>query len=175
MSREPRQKRDHGMLLNVLGCALVLMFIGCTSALKLAPADSETRLIKPAPGIAEIRYKLMKTENSEIGQRMVAGRRSYLVDFYRQTQDPYFGTERWSADCLKKNQIDGLVETREATSFRARLTADEELKTGSCSVNSIEVQQLTGYCVRTGTFYEIVLRGDAISRASFICPDSINY
>ncbi len=163
------------MLLKFFCGAVFLISIGCATALKLAPASVETRLNNPAPGVAEIRYKLLKTESSEIGQRMVAGRRSYLVDFYRQTQDPYFGTERWSADCLQKNQIGSLIETREATSFRARLTADRELKTGSCSEDSVEVQQLVGYCRPTGTFYEIVLRGDKISKASFVCPDSINY
>ena len=163
------------MFLKFFACALVLIAVGCTSALKLVATDAETRLIKPAPGITEIRYKLLKTENPEIGRRMVAGRQSYLVDFYRQAQDPYFGTERWSPECLKKNRIDDLVDTKDATSFRARLTADDELKTGSCSTTSIEVQQLVGYCGSTGTFYEIVLRGDKISKASFVCPDSLNY
>jgi hypothetical protein len=145
----------------------------CTTSKKLEMSQDLKTLEKPLPGIEAIRYQLSKVESSNSSKAMVTNRHRYLKDLFQQSKDPYFGTDRWSADCMSRNKIYDLETNADGFKYRAQLTASQDLRTGFCTEGTVDVVQLVGQCQEQGIFYEITLRGDSAIKSEFSCPDRL--
>lgn len=134
--------------------------------LSLLVADGVVDSIQPLPGIAKLRYQIFNVEDSELGQRMVKARHNFLLDFFRQSMDPYFGKERWSKQCLEKNQISPLGFLDKNFGFKAHLSIDENWNPGACSdfvANSIKI---VVFCEKD----RLVINVDATEKILIILP-----
>jgi hypothetical protein len=152
---------------------ILIFTIGCTTKLVLQPADTAVTLDQPIDGVTKLRYKLIKIESSENARSMVFNHLEFLKDFYKQSKDPYFGTDRWSSDCIKRNQIGTVVENSSAVFFKAFQTTDPNLKIGNCGARSLDTIYLVGQCKETGYFYEMTVLVKKKAQINFQCPSSI--
>lgn len=153
---------------------LILSIIICscsTLSLKLPETQNLNEIKNAVPGLKNLKYKLFKVEKSESGIAMVINNRNFLVDMFKQSKEPYFGTDRWSSECIQRNRIDLLRDTSALIDFEAYLTASNELKTGNCSPQSIDVIYLVGYCKEDKVFYEVTGVVEKNSKLEIRCPD----
>lgn len=158
-----------------LACALLA---ACTtlqtkmSSVDLSIEATEVPLIleEPLPEVKKVKIKRIKTDSIEAGRSMVKNRRQFLADLFKQSQDPYFGTNRWSDDCLKRNQIGPQIDNATSVSFRAKLSANAELQPGACGPDSIDLIHIATFCFETKELVEINATGANRHRLTFVCP-----
>ena len=164
---------------NLKAGVVIFLLGGCASSYRIPraqiefPSEKPVRIEHPFIGITVAEYKLLRIEKIESGDSMTESRRAFLLDFYRQSKDPYFGSNRWSDECLRRNRIGEITQNSNGVSFRSQLTADVNLKTGICTQDSIDVVQLVGYCKSSRIFYDFVLTGKNSDRFTFECPDKL--
>lgn len=155
----------------------VLALVGCVSkSYKLTvPVGEEQIIVDPTPGITRLKIRRLRVEDPTHLRTMVENRRNYRLDFFRQSKDPYFGRDRWSESCLRRNSTGPIVESREGIFFRSNATADSFLKTEVCLQESVDVVQLIGECRRDGIFFELTATGEKAASLKFLCPDELNF
>jgi hypothetical protein len=149
----------------------LLSSISCATQVALKVHEHDVMLERPNRDIVKIRYKLLKVESGQSGIAMVLNRRNYLLDLFTQSEDPYFGTQRWSQECLSRNQIGSLKDDSEMTQVLSFVTANNELNVGYCGPTNLDAINLVGYCKSHGYFFEITAVLKSKNSLSFRCPD----
>lgn len=157
---------------------LFVSIVGCVSTPKLkviSPVGERAVLLSPFVGVDKLTIRRVRVQDAANLRAMVENRRAYRLDFFRQTKDPYFGKNRWSESCLKRNATGTLMDSSDGKYFRNNATANAALQTETCLQDSVDVVQVIGECRAQGLFYEIVAYGAKAANVKFGCPDEILY
>lgn len=101
---------------------LLLFLLGCASTKKPALPQGHDYAIKSLgpQGLIESR-------------KFLTNRRNYLLALFEQSYDPYYGTPRWTSNCLLENQIGKILETSKGIFMVSRLYLNSTFELGFCS------------------------------------------
>lgn len=84
--------------------------------------------------------------------------KNFLTLLFEQSHDPYYGTPRWSDECLLENQIGEIKTTDEGIFMHSVLYLNKKNEAGFCSNSSlVEKRHLViYYCNRAREFIKII-------------------
>ncbi len=164
----------------VLQFGFLFFLSGCASkgsythvSYPLVKLDSQEEVSSPLRGLATMQYRVVKVESDKAGRALVENKRSFLIDLFRQSEDPYFGTLRWSEECLKRNQIGELNINGNHVEFQARLSVDGRWNPGECTSKAVEANLLVKYCPAEQLAVTVFLTGQKSMSAKVVCGDPV--
>lgn len=116
--------------------------------LLLAACSSMESLEKKIHGMQPIQMKSIPVASRLEAKKYIQNQRNYLVLLFEQSRDPYYGTPKWNAECLKANKIGEITDTPSYMIFSSRLFLDQQGAAGFCYQDTSIVygQQVIVYC-----------------------------
>lgn len=85
--------------------------------LACASKKSIDQVSSPVPPV----IKRISVASTAEAKKYIQNQRNFLVLLFEQSRDPYYGTPKWSEDCLKQNQIGDIRETETYIALQAKL------------------------------------------------------
>lgn len=120
---------------------LALLIISCASSRKVS-----------FPSTAEITVK--DFSSAKEAQNFIRNKWNYFTLLFEQSHDPYYGTPKWPADCLKTNNFSKVQEAFGNVFFDSQLFLNNSKEPGFCSGNLRDVIFL--HCKDEPRIHEIV-------------------
>ena len=80
----------------------------------------------------DVTIKKIAVESRDQAKKVLGNHQRYLKLLFEQSRDPYYGKFKWSEDCLKKNVIGTIVETKTSLLVQSELLLDSTRKPGVC-------------------------------------------
>lgn len=105
----------------------LLFFMGCSS-------------VASAPSNAIIRR--IPVDSSEQAKKVIENHVRYLRMLFEQSRDPYYGTPKWSDECLKANVVGERLDVGSSFSSSSTLILDSKGAPGHCKGESHAVIML---------------------------------
>ena len=167
-------------LIFILPATIVLF--GCAhNLLKPVSLDlqNKSQLINPIPGIDKLKVKVASVDTDQAGHYTLQNRFQYRQDLFKQSQDPYFGSFRWSSFCLQNNEgekpvvINSPIENANAFRFKTKATVDQQFNSDLCRDDSVSAYQLIQYCPKQKIIVEVIATGNRAADIELLCPDKI--
>lgn len=114
------------MFNNVL---LFLLFLtGCSTT-------HNGSFLGPIKGEPSLRIKHFPVKNSSEAKNYIQNQLNFLAMLFEQSREPYYGTPRWTEECLKENQIGKIEDNGNGMKAISRLYLDKNGNTGHCSTS----------------------------------------
>jgi hypothetical protein len=66
--------------------------------------------------------------------------RNYLVLLFEQSRDPYYGTPKWTDECIKSNVLGRVTETSNMISMISNLYLDKDGNPGLCPESKLAIK-----------------------------------
>lgn len=104
---------------------LCLLFISC--------ASSRTTLPPAAEVITKDFSSLKEASN------YIRNKHTYLTLLFEQSFDPYYGTPKWSQECLNRNTLSKIDTSHGNTGFSSQLILNHQNEPGFCEGSSKDV------------------------------------
>lgn len=140
-------------------------------SLNLPDSESPKELSLNESGFEQIQYRTLKVTSEMEGRALVENKRSFLLDLFKQSEDPYFGTPRWSTECLKRNQIGKLESRGREISFSAQVTVDKRWNVGDCTDGGRDALLQVKYCGKQSQAVVIFITGSKAVEAEVLCAE----
>lgn len=123
----------------------------------------------PPPGA----FVLTKTHTTEKDARnSIRNKWNYIFLLFEQSHDPYYGTPKWSPECLKNNSLGKIKETNGNVFFLSRLILNDSKEPGHCVGTDTTVIFL--HCARELKTYEIHCSPGTCEKSFEINPCPLN-
>ncbi len=103
----------------------LLILFSCAHKVVKLPADAKITA-KPFSSAKEAKNNVKNKWN-------------YFHFLFEQSHDPYYGTPKWTADCLAKNVQGKLIEHQGNTFFISQFLLNEKEEVGHCQGKATEV------------------------------------
>lgn len=133
---------------------LFLLLTSCSTA-KKGPLvekalNSEGAILKKVP-----------LNSEEAAKRYIHNQRNFLKLLFEQSRDPYYGTPKWSEECLKENKIGDIDEDREKILLVSELYFNKEGNPGLCpgSPSAKKGSHIILYCKGDNLVLDVKLPG----------------
>jgi len=140
------------------------MQAGCQSTEKNTSRDKQSRsleLFRSSSAVQsfsenslKIRVVKIPAKDAAQARLVIANRHQYLKDFFTQSIDPYFGTPRWTEECLQRNRIGKVEAHGNQISLTSSLTFDSRFNFGSCGQSARPGLQIYIYCENAASVIE---------------------
>ncbi len=116
--------------------------------LLLTACSTGQSLEKKIQGMSFLEKKSIPVFSRLEAKKYIQNQRNYLVLLFEQSRDPYYGTPKWSEECLRENIIGDVKEERQHIIFSSMLYFDKTGSAGFCSVNKSASagQRIVIYC-----------------------------
>lgn len=89
------------------------------------------------PAAAKVTTKIFSSPRE--AKNNVRNKWNYFFLLFEQSHDPYYGTPKWSLDCLAKNKQGKLTENNGNTFFVSEFLLNESGDPGNCRGKATEV------------------------------------
>ena len=116
-----------------------------------ACAVTKTNKLTAFPLDAQVRT--IDVSSAEQAKKVIDNHVRFLKLLFEQSRDPYYGTLKWSEECLKQNVIGERVDFNGSMASSSVLFLDENGKPGHCSGSRLMVVYV--YCAGSKIMSEI--------------------
>lgn len=136
-------------------------------------------ILNPGAGIDRLKVKTTSVESEKAGHYLIQNRFQYRQDLFRQSQDPYFGSYRWSSFCLQNNEgekpaeVTSPQQNKNAFRYKTKVTIDQKFNSDLCRDDSLAAYQIVQYCPKQKIIVEVIAIGKRVSEMELLCPDKI--
>jgi hypothetical protein len=176
-----------GMLLSLSGCgtapkkAVELAARSSTDDpfIELNDMGHVVKLEAPFPGVDWVQYKVLGARDAKEGRLIVESRREFLKEQLKQSYDPYYGTPRFSPECLSMNEVGEIQTPQGQTEFSARVSVplNKFLVTqswipGYCGPAIRQGYLNTRFCADRSSVFEVLAAGPAAKDLILECEDA---
>lgn len=169
--------------MKILFLVFQIFLIGCSATQKKEDAEAfvidlnvvqeRITLERPVEGIDRIRYQVLSVKSEKEGEQIVSARRDFLASQLIQSKDPYFGTPRFTPDCLSQNQVKDMEVRKSQPYFEAFVTVDRKWNPGICAGNFRPARVITRFCNLQLQVVEIIVTGEARKQADVDCVSPV--
>lgn len=120
------------------------------SLILISCASPPQKVFFPAGAVINVK----EFSSTKEARNFVKNKWNYLTLLFEQSFDPYYGTPKWSPECLKKNELSPVRDSAGNLFFDSQLFLNEEHEAGFCQGALREVIYLQ--CKDESRVYEIV-------------------
>jgi len=112
---------------------------------------------------AEAKISVEPVESSKAAEHLITNRLNFLKALFEQSIDPYFGTARWSPECLAANKIGEVKQTARGLVVVSELLLNQEFAPGFCfstmgrDAAVAPYYQIWSFCQGGSTVEEIIV------------------
>jgi hypothetical protein len=106
-----------------------LLILGTFVLLASCSSVSLEKQLKDVPGTITHKRILPEAE----ARKKIMSHRNYLHFLFEQSRDPYYGTPKWSEECLTANQIGQVIEDKNQIALISELFLNSQGDAGYCN------------------------------------------
>lgn len=119
--------------------SLLILLVSCSSV-------KQGRLLKETP-----------VASAKEARHHIQNKLNFLTMLFAQSRDPYYGTPKWTLDCLKENKIGQLEETKNGIQAISELYLGSDGSPGFCpgSPEATKSSLVYVYCFDQDSLWEI--------------------
>ena len=127
---------------------LLVLLVGC--------ASSQKGGLNLPPGF-DYSIRNLAHQSLDESRKTITNKRNFLLALFEQSFDPYYGTPRWSEQCLAANRIGELKENSRGIYAASHLYMPPNLEPGFCpEVNYANPYYVVLFqCVGTNALMEV--------------------
>ncbi|MFL5783514.1 MAG: hypothetical protein ACJ76H_02820 [Bacteriovoracaceae bacterium] len=104
------------------------------------------------------RTRFQDFSSGKEAKNFIVNKANYLKLLFEQSHDPYYGTPRWTPECLDKNRVGKVEEKYGNTFLRNQLFLNNEYEPGFCQGSYSDVIWIQ--CKDEKRVTEIICRAD---------------